>query len=151
MHTVHPRRHARHVRPDSTRWRLLPLGIREEGIHDDLESFTDQYSGDGHIRLAAYSTKPADRDMIDCQATLAVADDLFSLRAATGPVGAMTSILHDIGAPVAIVELRQQDRRRLRRLPAVRTQRHPALGLRHRHRRRRRQRQRPGRRGQPVA
>ncbi|GAB08026.1 hypothetical protein GII30_20735 [Gordonia amarae] len=73
------------------------------------EDFTDQYSGDGHIRLAAYSTKPADRDMIDCQATLAVADDLFSLRAtATGPVGAMTSILHDIGAPVAIVELRQR-------------------------------------------
>ena len=53
------------------------------------EDFTDRYSGDGRIRLAAFHTKPAGHDMIDCQATLAVADDLFSLRAtATGPVAA---------------------------------------------------------------
>ena len=33
------------------------------------EDFTDRYSGDGRIRLAAFHTKPAGHDMIDCQAT----------------------------------------------------------------------------------
>lgn len=73
------------------------------------KDFTDHYTGDGHIRLDAFHTSPARGDMIDCRATLVVDDDLLSLHAtATGPVGAMTSILHDIGAPVAIVELRQR-------------------------------------------
>ncbi|MGC4933527.1 hypothetical protein ACLQ3C_07575 [Gordonia sp. DT30] len=73
------------------------------------DEFTDVYGATGTIRLGSLSITPAPADMIECRATMACADRIMSLSArATGPVGAMTSILHDMGARVGILTLRQR-------------------------------------------
>ncbi|MGX7695304.1 hypothetical protein [Gordonia polyisoprenivorans] len=73
------------------------------------QEFTEVYADTGTIRLGSLSITPAPADMIECRATMAFADRIMSMSAtATGPVGAMTSILHDLGAPVSIVSLHQR-------------------------------------------
>ncbi|MFT4125199.1 MAG: hypothetical protein QM662_03100 [Gordonia sp. (in: high G+C Gram-positive bacteria)] len=72
--------------------------------------FDTAFGGTGIIKLGAWTVSPAPADMVACQATLAFDDRIVSLSAtATGPVGAMTSILHDVGAPVQIISLRQRE------------------------------------------
>lgn len=73
------------------------------------QEFTDEYGGSGSIRLGAWSVAPQAADMVECRATIACDDRIMSASAtASGPVGAMTSILHDIGAPVQIVQFHQR-------------------------------------------
>ena len=78
------------------------------------QEFTDHFggttaSGDDTIRLGAWSMTPAPSDMVECRATVAYADRIMSLSAtATGPIGAMTSMLYDMGAGVSIVTLHQR-------------------------------------------
>ncbi|MFE0751378.1 hypothetical protein [Gordonia sp. NPDC058843] len=73
------------------------------------QEFTDEYSRGGTIRLGSWSVASCSGDLVECRATLAIADRIMSCSAvAAGPVGAMTSILHDIGAPVQIVRLHQR-------------------------------------------
>ncbi|MCR5978290.1 hypothetical protein GDN83_11205 [Gordonia jinghuaiqii] len=74
------------------------------------QSFTDAYASSGTIRLGSWSVERCRQDLVECRATLAVADRIISMSAvAAGPVGAMTSILHGIGAPVQIVRLHQRE------------------------------------------
>ncbi len=74
------------------------------------QGFTDKYTPSGTIRLGSWSVEPDREDMVTCRATIAYADRIMSLQArATGPIGAMTSMLHDIGAPVQIVSLHQRE------------------------------------------
>ncbi|AZG47503.1 hypothetical protein [Gordonia insulae] len=73
------------------------------------QGFTDEYAPTGGIRLGAWSVEAGREDMVTCRATIADADRIVSLQAsASGPIGAMTSMLHDIGAPVQIVRLHQR-------------------------------------------
>ncbi len=73
------------------------------------QEFTELYADTGTIRLGSLSITPAPADMIECRATVAFADRIMSMSAtATGPVGAMTSMLHDLGASVSIVSLHQR-------------------------------------------
>ncbi|MCG7635404.1 MULTISPECIES: hypothetical protein [Gordonia] len=73
------------------------------------QEFTDEYSRGGAIRLGSWSVVSCPGDLVECRATLAIADRIRSCSAvAAGPVGAMTSILHDVGAPVQIVRLHQR-------------------------------------------
>ncbi|NDK89175.1 hypothetical protein GYA93_06200 [Gordonia desulfuricans] len=73
------------------------------------QEFDDSFGGTGAIRLGSWSLNPAPADMIECRATIAYADRIMSMSAtATGPVGAMTSILHEMGAPVQVVSVHQR-------------------------------------------
>ncbi|GAA1482104.1 hypothetical protein GCM10009624_25440 [Gordonia sinesedis] len=73
------------------------------------QQFTDEYGTAGAIRLGNWSVAPQASDMIECRATIAFDDRIMSMSAtASGPVGAMTSILYDIGAPVQIVQFHQR-------------------------------------------
>ncbi|MEO9326391.1 hypothetical protein [Gordonia aurantiaca] len=73
------------------------------------QRFTDEYAASGAIRLGSWSVTPARGDLVECRATIAVADRIMSCSAtAAGPMGAMTSILCDLGAPVQINRLHQR-------------------------------------------
>ncbi|WP_439033193.1 hypothetical protein [Gordonia terrae] len=75
-----------------------------------LQAFTTEYASGGTIRLGSWSMSSCRDDLVECRATLAVADRIMSCTAvAAGPVGAMTSILADVGAPVQIVRLHQRE------------------------------------------
>lgn len=74
-----------------------------------FDEFTDSFGATGTIRLGTWSLAPAPADMVEFRATMAYADRIMSLSAtSTGPIGAMTSILHDLGAPVFVVTLHQR-------------------------------------------
>ncbi|MFW0787738.1 hypothetical protein AAFP35_24850 [Gordonia sp. CPCC 206044] len=74
------------------------------------QGFTDTYAPAGSIRLGSWSVAPGRQDMVVCHATIAFAGRVMSLQAqAAGPIGAMTSMLHDLGAPVQIVSLHQRE------------------------------------------
>ncbi|NDZ97631.1 hypothetical protein G3I13_21405 [Streptomyces sp. SID6673] len=74
------------------------------------QGFTDRYAPTGAIRLGSLRIETGRDDMVTCHATIAFADRIMSLQAsAVGPIGAMTSMLHDIGAPIQIVSLHQRE------------------------------------------
>ncbi|MDV7172681.1 hypothetical protein R4144_04595 [Gordonia amicalis] len=74
------------------------------------QRFTDEYASGGTIRLGSWSVAPARQDLVECRATIAIADRIRSCSAvAAGPLGAMTSILYDLGAPVQILRLHQRE------------------------------------------
>ncbi|MDL9946283.1 hypothetical protein QSJ19_11875 [Gordonia sp. ABSL11-1] len=74
------------------------------------QGFADEYAPTGAIRLGSWSMETAREDLVTCRATIAFSDTIMSVQAtASGPIGAMTSILHDIGAPVQIVRLHQRE------------------------------------------
>jgi hypothetical protein len=90
--------------------RPLPPGLREEATGMTLQAFTTEYASGGSIRLGSWSVSSCHDDLVECRATLAVADRIMSRTAvAAGPVGAMTSILADLGAPLQIVRLHQRE------------------------------------------
>ncbi|MGW5524748.1 hypothetical protein [Gordonia sp. NPDC003950] len=73
------------------------------------QEFTESYGATGAIRLGSFSVAPAPADMVECRATMAYADRIMSLSAtSTGPIGAMTSMLHEMGAHVSILTLHQR-------------------------------------------
>lgn len=73
------------------------------------QQFVDEYTTNGAIRLGSWTVAPAPGDMVECRATIAYDDRIMSMTAtAAGPVGAMTSILHDLGVSVQIVRLHQR-------------------------------------------
>lgn len=73
------------------------------------QQFTDEYGATGAIRLGAWSLTPRPADMVECRARIAYADSVKSFEAtATGPIGAMTSILYDLGVGIQILSLHQR-------------------------------------------
>ncbi|WP_301546844.1 hypothetical protein [Gordonia sp. X0973] len=87
----------------------LPIGLREEAHRMSDEEFTQSLAHAGTIRLHAWSATPADGDRLDCRATIAVDDRDHSVAArATGQLGALTSMLYDIGAGVEIRQFHQR-------------------------------------------
>lgn len=74
----------------------------------DWNRFRSTYAPAGAIRLGAWDAHPAARDRVDCRGTFAVGDAITSLHVcASGQISAMTSMLHELGAPVEIVSLHQ--------------------------------------------
>ncbi|MGV9859696.1 hypothetical protein ACWDTD_13740 [Gordonia sp. NPDC003425] len=74
------------------------------------QEFIDEYSTSGAIRLGSWSLTPTASDLVECRATIAYADRIMSLTGtASGAMGAMTSILYDIGAAVQILRLHQRE------------------------------------------
>lgn len=74
------------------------------------QEFTDAFGPGSTIRLGSWSMESGREDLVTCRATIAYADRIMSLQAqATGPIGAMTSMLNEIGAPVQIVRFHQRE------------------------------------------
>ncbi len=110
MHTIRRTTHPR-TDPFAARFgQSLPRGMREEATGLSWEGFLAEYAPTGAIRLGTWSTRWDREYLVTCQATIAHADKIMSLQAtAAGPIGAMTSMLHDIGAPVQIAGLHQRE------------------------------------------
>lgn len=72
-------------------------------------SFDKTYAPTGAISLDDLRIEPGASDMVRCTADIRVAARTISLEAtATGTIGAMTSMLYDIGAGVEIMSFYQQ-------------------------------------------
>lgn len=62
------------------------------------------------VRLGTWTITPHQQDLVECRATVSYANRSMSLSAtASGPVGAMTSILYEIGAPMQIMRSHQRN------------------------------------------
>ncbi|NNG98116.1 hypothetical protein [Gordonia araii] len=73
------------------------------------EELAERFAPSGSIRLNSWSAAPADGDRLDCRATIAVEGHDHSVQArATGQLGALTSMLYDLGAGVEIRRLHQR-------------------------------------------
>lgn len=69
----------------------------------------DHFAPSGTIKLGSWSVTSTRHDLVECRATFAFDDRITSLSAvAAGPVGAMTSMLHEIGAPISIFRSHQR-------------------------------------------
>ena len=63
----------------------------------------------GRIRLDSWTASPSDGDRLDCRATIVVGNHDHALSArATGQLGALSSMLYDLGAGVEIHRLHQR-------------------------------------------
>lgn len=75
-----------------------------------MPRFAETFAPTGALRLGSWTMQPSRDDMVTCEATIALDDRIMSLQAsASGPIGAMTSMLHEIGAPLQIVTLHQRE------------------------------------------
>ncbi len=75
-----------------------------------MPDFAETFAPKGALRLGSWSMQPSRDDMVHCQATIAFDDRIMSMQAsAAGPIGAMTSMLHDLGAPLQIITLHQRE------------------------------------------
>lgn len=88
----------------------LPTGMHEEATALSTEEFTEHFAApDGPIRLDSWTATPTDGDRLDCRATIVVDDRDHAVQArATGQLGALTSMLYDVGAGVEIHRLHQR-------------------------------------------
>ncbi|GGB41938.1 2-isopropylmalate synthase [Gordonia jinhuaensis] len=89
----------------------LPRALRDEATGMSWQEFTTTYTGSaGPLRLGAWTTRPAASDMVECDATLARGDQIVAMRErAAGPIGALTSMLHRLGASVEVRALHQRE------------------------------------------
>ncbi|MEE3851500.1 hypothetical protein VZC37_14235 [Gordonia sp. LSe1-13] len=88
--------------------RPLPRGLREQATGLSWQDFLEEFAPRGAIRLGTWTSSPNHQDSVTCRATIGLADRIISLQAtAAGPIGALTSMLYDLGAPVQIVGLHQ--------------------------------------------
>ena len=71
--------------------------------------FDTTYAPTGSIALQAFSMEPARADAVHCTARVRIASRTVRLEAtASGAIGAMTSMLYDLGAGVEIISFSQQ-------------------------------------------
>ncbi|MFT4201435.1 hypothetical protein [Gordonia sp. (in: high G+C Gram-positive bacteria)] len=102
--------HFRHLDPSFfSRTADFPSGLREEAHTLSTEEIADRLTPAETIRLDSWSAATADGDRLDCRATIVVDDRPRTVAArATGQLGALTSMLYDVGAGVEIRELHQR-------------------------------------------
>ncbi|GAA1457714.1 hypothetical protein [Williamsia maris] len=87
----------------------LPRGLRDVAHALSWDNFYATYACAGGIRLGSWSATPGRGGLTDYQATIAVGDRIWSLReSSTGPIGAVTAMLHALGTPIEIVSLHHQ-------------------------------------------
>jgi hypothetical protein len=94
----------------------MPRGLREEADAMSYEAFVDHYAPtSGPLRLGQWACTDAERPATrlgpqarNYQATLAIGDRICtSSAAASGPVAALTAMLHDRGIPVEMTAFHQ--------------------------------------------
>jgi hypothetical protein len=94
----------------------MPRGLREEADAMSFDAFVDEYAhGTGPLRLGHWSCTDARRPSTrlgpqarNYRATLAVGDAIAtSSVAASGPVAALTEMLHERGIPVEMTAFHQ--------------------------------------------
>ncbi|WP_353107700.1 hypothetical protein [Gordonia sp. (in: high G+C Gram-positive bacteria)] len=89
--------------------RRLPTWFPPEAATMTTASFNNTYAPTGAISLDDLRIEPSAADMVRCTANVTVAARTVSLEAtAAGTIGAMTSMLYDIGAGVEIMSFYQQ-------------------------------------------
>ncbi|MGV0791736.1 homocitrate synthase [Mycolicibacterium sp. XJ1819] len=95
----------------------LPRGLREEADGMSFDAFVDQYApGAGPLRLGNWVCTDGDRPATrlgpqarNYQATLAIGDRIStSSAAATGPIAALTAMLHERGITVEMTAFHQR-------------------------------------------
>ncbi|MEH3154108.1 MAG: hypothetical protein PGN29_01720 [Gordonia paraffinivorans] len=88
---------------------LLPRGVRADADALTWESFVATYAPSAGTRLGSWHATPARNDLTEYHATIATTDRIWSMReAATGPLAAVTAMLHATGVSVEITGLHQQ-------------------------------------------
>ncbi|MBE7160169.1 MAG: hypothetical protein INR72_02895 [Williamsia herbipolensis] len=88
---------------------LLPRAVRADADALSWESFSATYAPDGGTRLGSWHATSTRNDLTEYHATIATADRIWSLReTATGPLAAVTAMLHATGVCVEITGLHQQ-------------------------------------------
>jgi hypothetical protein len=94
----------------------IPRDLREEAVMTPFDDFYDQYGpGNGPVRLGQWACTDAERpsgrlgpQARNYQATLAVGDRIGTSRAsASGPVAALTEMLHERGFAVEMTAFHQ--------------------------------------------
>jgi hypothetical protein len=87
----------------------LPRGVRADADALTWDAFLETYAPGSSIRLGSWHATPARNDLSDYHATIATGDRIWSLReSATGPLAAVTAMLHATGTCVEITGLHQQ-------------------------------------------
>ncbi|AOW92492.1 2-isopropylmalate synthase [Rhodococcus sp. WMMA185] len=83
----------------------LPWALRNESAGMSWSSFEDTYApSNGRLRLGNWSATKSGLGMWDFEATLGIAESIRKVGArAPGPVGAMTSMLYDVGFSIEIL------------------------------------------------
>ena len=88
---------------------LLPRGVRADADALTWEAFVDAYAPSSGTRLGSWHATPARNDLTEYHATIATGDRIWSMReSATGPLSAVTAMLHATGVCVEITGLHQQ-------------------------------------------
>ncbi|SIR94133.1 2-isopropylmalate synthase [Williamsia sterculiae] len=87
----------------------LPAALRSEAAGLSWESFAAVYRASGPYRLGSWSATAGPDDLCDYRATLGCGDEIVAVdERASGPIAAMSAILHRIGVGLDIVALHQR-------------------------------------------
>lgn len=88
---------------------LLPRGVRADAAALTWDAFLETYAPGSGTRLGSWHATPARNDLTEYHATIATGDRIWSMReSATGPLSAVTAMLHATGVCVEITGLHQQ-------------------------------------------
>jgi hypothetical protein len=87
----------------------VPAALRAASASMGWAEFERAYTGSAAIRLGGWRIADRTDDQIELSATIATGDRITPMSVtATGPLAALTGMLHEIGAAVEIVALHQQ-------------------------------------------
>lgn len=87
----------------------LPRGLRDVACALSWDNFRATYACAGDLRLGSWTAHPGHGGLTDYHATIDVGPRKRSLReSATGPIAALTAMLHALGRPVEIITLHHQ-------------------------------------------
>lgn len=88
---------------------LLPRAVRDDADSLTWDDFLARYAPHAGTRLGSWHATPTRNDLTEYHATIATDDHIWSLReVATGPLSAVTAMLHATGTCVEITGLHQQ-------------------------------------------
>jgi len=87
----------------------VPVALRAASADMSWAEFERAYTGSAAIRLGGWRIADRADAQVELTATIATGDRIAPMSVtATGPLGALTGMLYEIGAPVEIVALHQQ-------------------------------------------
>ncbi|HEY9314719.1 2-isopropylmalate synthase [Williamsia sp.] len=91
--------------------RPLPTALHAEAAGMSWSTFTSTFAPtSGPIRLGSWTSDRGPDDLLFCRATIADGDTISALTAtASGPIGALTDMLYQLGAGLEIISIHQYD------------------------------------------
>jgi hypothetical protein len=113
MNTLSTDNSPHHRDPFTARFgRPLPGALYAEAAGMNWSTFTSTYAPtSGPLRLGNWSADRGADDLLFCQATIADGDRISAMTTtASGPIGALSDMLYQLGAGVEISDLHQYDR-----------------------------------------